>query len=90
MNKTTLIDILAVKTKSTKAQAREMLDASLETLHNTLAREEAIRLVGFGTLEVVKRAARAGRDPVSGQPMRIPARKAVRFRPGKELSERVV
>ena len=58
-----------------------------ETISNTLANEEKIQLIGFGTFEVRERAARTGRNPQTGEEMTIPASKVPAFKPGKELKE---
>ncbi|MES9760121.1 HU family DNA-binding protein, partial [Priestia megaterium] len=60
-----------------------------ETISNTLAQEEKIQLVGFGTFEIRERAERTGRNPQTGEQMTIPASKSPAFKPGKELKEAV-
>ncbi|MED1469820.1 HU family DNA-binding protein [Bacillus salipaludis] len=67
----------------------EAVDVLLETISNTLAKEEKIQLVGFGTFEVRERAARTGRNPQTGEEMQIPASKVPAFKPGKELKKAV-
>ncbi|USL45396.1 HU family DNA-binding protein (plasmid) [Priestia megaterium] len=66
---------------------KKAVDALFETISNTLANEEKIQLIGFGTFEVRERAARTGRNPQTGEEMTIPASKVPAFKPGKELKE---
>ena len=74
---------------ATKAEAGKVLDAVLAAIQESLAGGEALTLTGFGTFKVSERAARTGRDPRTGNPIDIPASKAVRFTPGKNLKDAV-
>lgn len=74
---------------ATKAEAGKVLDAVLGAIQESLAGGEALTLTGFGTFKVSERAARTGRDPRTGNPINIPASKAVRFTPGKTLKDAV-
>ncbi|KLV28713.1 HU family DNA-binding protein [Priestia megaterium] len=89
MNKTELVDTVATKSELTKQDSKKAVDALFETISNTLAQEEKIQLVGFGTFEIRERAERTGRNPQTGEEMTIPASKAPAFKPGKELKEAV-
>ncbi|MCM3184534.1 HU family DNA-binding protein [Priestia megaterium] len=89
MNKTELVDAVATKSELTKQDSKKAVDALFETISNTLAKEEKIQLVGFGTFEIRERAERTGRNPQTGEEMTIPASKAAAFKPGKELKEAV-
>ncbi|SDE73354.1 DNA-binding protein HU-beta [Priestia aryabhattai B8W22] len=89
MNKTELVDAVATKSELTKQDSKKAVDALFETISNTLAQEEKIQLVGFGTFEMRKRAERTGRNPQTGEEMTIPASKVPAFKPGKELKEAV-
>ncbi|TJZ32291.1 HU family DNA-binding protein [Priestia megaterium] len=89
MNKTELVDSVATKSELTKQDSKKAVDALFETISNTLAQEEKIQLVGFGTFEIRERAERTGRNPQTGEEMTIPASKAPAFKPGKELKEAV-
>jgi DNA-binding protein HU-beta len=89
MNKTELVDAVATKSELTKQNSKKAVDALFETISNTLAQEEKIQLVGFGTFEIRERAERTGRNPQTGEEMTIPASKAPAFKPGKELKEAV-
>jgi len=87
MKKAELIDAVATKSELTKQDTKKAVDALFETISNTLANEEKIQLIGFGTFEVRERAARTGRNPQTGEEMMIPASKVPAFKPGKELKE---
>ncbi|MER2169925.1 MAG: HU family DNA-binding protein [Psychrobacillus psychrodurans] len=87
MKKAELIDAVATKSELTKQDTKKAVDALFETISNTLANEEKIQLIGFGTFEVRERAARTGRNPQTGEEMTISASKVPAFKPGKELKE---
>ncbi|MBE5102282.1 MULTISPECIES: HU family DNA-binding protein [Priestia] len=89
MNKAELIDAVATKSDLTKQDSKKAVDALFETISNTLAEEEKIQLLGFGTFEVRERAERTGRNPQTGEEMTIPASKVPAFKPGKELKEAI-
>lgn len=89
MNKTELIEAVAAKTGQTKAAAAALLDGFIETVKETLAKNESVQLVGFGAFEVSERAAREGRNPATGAPLKIEAKKVVKFKAGKALAEAV-
>ncbi|MES9773056.1 DNA-binding protein [Priestia megaterium] len=89
MKKAELIDAVATKSELTKQDSKKAVDALFETISNTLAKEEKIQLIGFGTFEVRERAERTGRNPQTGEEMTIPASKVPSFKPGKELKEAV-
>ncbi|CAH0312986.1 HU family DNA-binding protein [Priestia megaterium] len=89
MKKAELIDAVATKAELTKQDSKKAVDALFETISNTLANEEKIQLIGFGTFEVRERAERTGRNPQTGEEMTIPASKVPAFKPGKELKEAV-
>ena len=88
MNKAQLIERLANRTKSTKADAARWLDAWIETVTKEMKHAE-VRLAGFGTFTYAKRAARNGINPQTGKAIRIPARRVPKFRPAKELKNQV-
>ncbi|MGE6833516.1 HU family DNA-binding protein [Priestia megaterium] len=89
MNKTELVDAVATKSELTKQDSKKAIDALFKTISTTLAKEEKIQLVGFGTFEIRERAERTGRNPQTGEQMTIPASKFPAFKPGKELKEAV-
>jgi DNA-binding protein HU-beta len=89
MNKTELVKAVSTQAELTQKDAAKVVDALFETISNTLAKEEKIQLVGFGTFEVRDRAARKGRNPQTGEEIDIAASKVPAFKPGKELKEAV-
>ncbi len=89
MNKTELIDSMAAKTGLTKKNAEAALNAFVETVSEELTKGEKVSLVGFGTFEVSERAEREGRNPQTGETMKIAASKAPKFKAGKALKDQV-
>ena len=87
MNKTELVAAIAEKTDLSKKDSEKVLKAFIETVTEELKKGDKIQLVGFGTFEVTKRAARTGRNPQTGKEMKIPAAKAPKFKPGKALKD---
>lgn len=87
MNKTDLIAHIAFNADISKAAAARALDATTKAITTTLKKGGTVSLVGFGTFSVNKRAARTGRNPSTGEPVRIKARKAPKFTPGKGLKD---
>lgn len=85
MNRKDLIDALANKTGSTKTDADRNISALIEIITDTLKKGGNVALVGFGTLEVRKRAARNGRNPATGAALKIKASKAPAFKAGASL-----
>lgn len=80
---------LAEKHELPKKQMTEVIDALFDNLAKNLRKGAKIRVPGFGIFVVAKRAARMGRNPATGEPIKIKASKKVRFRPAKELKESV-
>jgi DNA-binding protein HU-beta len=89
MNKTELVKAVSAQAELTLKDAGSAVDALFETITNTLAKEEKIQLIGFGTFEVRERAARKGRNPQTGEEIEIAASKVPAFKPGKELKDAV-
>lgn len=89
MNKGDLINKIAEGAKITKAQATDALNAVLDSIASELKGDGKVTLIGFGTFSVSKRDARSGRNPQTGQTITIDAKKVVKFKPGKELSDSV-
>ena len=85
MNKTDLIELIAKGASISKVKAESAINITLESMRKSLKRGEKGQLMGFGTFSVTKRAARTGRNPQTGKPIKIAARKVARFKPGKEL-----
>ncbi|MBU5270019.1 HU family DNA-binding protein [Clostridium cochlearium] len=89
VNKSELITSMAEKSKLTKKDAELVLKAFIETVEETLENGEKVQLVGFGTFETRKRAARIGRNPKTKEEIQIPESTVPVFKPGKEFKERV-
>ncbi len=89
MNKGDLVKKIAADCKLTKKQASAALDSVTTTITGALKKGDKVTLIGFGSFYVVKRAARTGRNPQTGKPLKIAARKAARFRAGAVLSRKV-
>jgi DNA-binding protein HU-beta len=89
MNRKELIDALAAKTGGTKADADRNLAALIDIVTASLKKGDSVALVGFGTFEVRKRAARTGRNPATGAELKIKASKVPAFKAGKALKDAV-
>lgn len=89
MNKAQLIDAIAAEAKITKADAKKALDAFIKTTGEALKKGDRVALVGFGSFSVVTRNARTGRNPQTGKPINIKAKKVVKFKAGSELNGKV-
>ena len=87
MNKTELIAAVAEKAHLTKKDAGAAIDSAVAVILETLAKGESVAFVGFGTLEVRERKARTGKNPLTGQPLEIPAAKVPVFKAGKQLKD---
>ncbi len=89
MNKSELIEGIATKAGVTRVVATSLLDATLETITEALAKGDTIALVGFGTFKVGDRVARTGKNPATGEALEIPAAKVAKFTPGNALKDAV-
>lgn len=89
MNKSELIEAIAVKSESTKKQATLMLDAFASTVTEVLSDGEQIVLPSFGTFSVGLRSARKGRNPQTGEIIEIKASRVAKFKAGKSLKDAV-
>lgn len=89
MNKTELVEAIAKKTGLSKKDSEAALKSFVETVTAQLKKGQKVQLVGFGTFEVSKRSARKGRNPRTGEEMKIPASKAPKFKAGKALKDAV-
>ena len=87
MNKTELIAAIAEKTELSKKDAEKALKAFTDVVAEQLKNGDNVQLVGFGTFEVSERAARDGRNPLTGEAMHIPASKSPKFKAGKALKD---
>lgn len=86
MNKAQLIDAISHDAKLTKADAKRALDSFVKTTTGSLKKGNRVALVGFGSFSVTKRNARTGRNPQTGKPITIAAKKVVKFKAGSDLS----
>jgi len=89
MNKSELVAKVAAEAGVTQADANRVLDAITNTIGNTLKSGDNVALVGFGTFQVTKKAARTGRNPSTGAAIQIAARNAPVFKAGKTLKDKV-
>lgn len=89
MNKSEVIAEMAERSGLTKADAGRALDAFIETISDSLAKNETVALIGFGTFEVRERGARLGRNPQTGAAIEIAASKNPAFKAGKALKDAV-
>ena len=89
MNKTELISAIADKADLSKADAGKAMEAFVEVLAKALKKNDKIAMVGFGTFSVRKRAARVGRNPKTGAPLKIAASKNPTFKAGKALKDAI-
>ena len=87
MNKTELVAAIAEKTALSKKDADSALKAFIEVVGDELGKGEKVQLAGFGTFEVTKRSARTGRNPQTGETMKIAAAKAPKFKAGKAFKD---
>jgi DNA-binding protein HU-beta len=89
MNKSELIDKISKDAKISKVQAGNALNATIDGVVLTLKKSGKVTLVGFGTFSVSSRKARTGRNPQTGAPLKIPAKKVTKFVAGLELKKAV-
>ena len=89
MNKAELVAAVAEKAEIAKKDAEAAVKAFTDVVAEELKKDGKVQLVGFGTFEVSSRAAREGRNPQSGKPMKIAASKAPKFKAGKALKDQV-
>lgn len=87
MNKADLVDKMAGEANISKVSAEKTLNACVNGIKDALMKGENVTLIGFGTFSVADRRARVGRNPQTGAELKIPARKVVKFKPGKGLKE---
>jgi DNA-binding protein HU-beta len=87
MNKEELVKEISKKAKVSQKQASEIITLVLETIEKTVSKGKKVTLVGFGTFEARKRAARTGRNPQTGKEIKIPAKTVPVFSAGKKFKE---
>ncbi len=89
MNKVELVEKVASKAEITKVEATKVVNAALESITEGLAADGKVVLIGFGTFEVRTRSAREGRNPRTGEKIKIAATKVPAFKPGKDMKAAV-
>ncbi len=89
MNKSDLIQAVASRSGLTKKDSGSVVDAIIDGITDSLAKGEKVQLIGFGTFEVRSRKAREGRNPATGEALKIEASKAPAFKAGKALKDKV-
>ncbi|SCX97357.1 MULTISPECIES: HU family DNA-binding protein [unclassified Butyrivibrio] len=89
MNKTELVEAIAKATKLSKKDSEKAVKAFTEVVTKELKKKGKVQLVGFGTFETAKRAARTGKNPQTGATLKIPAATVPKFKAGKALKEAV-
>lgn len=89
VNKNDLIASVAEQAKLSRKDSERAVNAVVDTIQKALARGDKVSLVGFGTFEVRQRRARTGRNPQTGEPVRIPATRVPSFKAGKGLKEAI-
>ena len=85
MNKTELVNAMAAKTGMTKVAAKAAMNACFAAIAEQLNKGEKVTLIGFGTFSVVKRKARTAKNPQTGKPVKVPAKKVAKFKAGSNL-----
>jgi len=89
MNKADLISSVAAQSGLTKVDSEKAVNGVIDTITNQLKEGNKITLVGFGTFETADRAARPGKNPKTGAPLQIPAKRVAKFKAGKSLADTV-
>lgn len=89
MNKSELVDLVAEKAEMSKKDSEKAVKAVLDGITEGLVKGDKVQLVGFGTFEVRSRKEREGRNPATGEKIKIEALKVPAFKPGKALKDRV-
>ena len=87
MNKAQLVEQLASELSLTKADCERVLDSTIDTIKKSVKKGDDVTLVGFGTFTRAKRKARMGRNPQTGEAIKVPASTVPKFRPGKAFKE---
>jgi len=89
MNKSELIESISSEAGLSKADAQRALDATIDSITKTLKKGDTVSLVGFGTFSVKERAARTGRNPATGETIKIKASKTPAFKAGKGFKDAI-
>ena len=89
MNKTELVEVVSSKAEITKVEAQKVVTATLDAIIEGIVKDGKVILSGFGSFETRQRSARSGRNPRTGETIKIKATKAPAFKPGKALKDKV-
>jgi DNA-binding protein HU-beta len=89
MNKSELVESISTNAGLSKADAQRALDATIESITKALKKGDTVSLIGFGTFSIKKRAARTGRNPATGETIKIKASKTPSFKAGKGFKDAV-
>lgn len=89
LNKAQLVSAVAAEAGMTKVEAEKAVVSTINAIKNELANGGTIQLIGFGTFSVVQKKERIGKNPRTGESLKIPAKKVAKFKPGKALAELV-
>ncbi len=89
MNKGQLVEAISRDARITKTQAQDALDAFVKNVQSSLKRSDKVTIVGFGTFSASNRAARMGRNPQTGEPIQIAAKRVAKFSAGKALKDAI-
>lgn len=89
MNKAELVTAIAIKTKMNKSQIENYLDATLAIIQKTVSTGEDVKIVGFGSFCKALRKAKTGRNPKTGESIKVPNTTVPRFKPGKDFKDLV-
>lgn len=89
MNKTELIDAIAVTSGVSKADTKKAVEAFFSTVEDALKKGDKVSIVGFGSWQVADKEAREARNPRTGEVIKVPAKKVVKFKAGAELADAV-
>lgn len=89
MNKAELVTAIATKTKASRTQVEDYLDVTLSIIQKTVSSGEEVKLVGFGSFSKSIRKAKTGRNPKTGQTIKVPVTNVPRFKPGKDFKDSV-
>ncbi len=89
MKKSEMIEALATKTGLTKSECEKVFNATFDLFKDELAKGEKVSVAGFGTFKITERAARDGRNPLTGEKIRIKASKSVNFKVGSEFKSKI-
>jgi DNA-binding protein HU-beta len=89
MNKSELVSSMAKKAGTTQKQAQLLLEAFQDSLTEAMVTDGKLMLVGFGTFSVIEKSARIGRNPKTGDPVKIPAKKTIKLKVSDKLNEQL-